>query len=63
MALLVFVIGTRAVPWVLFQVARDGSREMFTLSVLAVALGIAFASYAVFGVSPTSPSTTLALSK
>jgi CPA2 family monovalent cation:H+ antiporter-2 len=51
LALLVFLIGTRAVPWVLFQVARDGSREMFTLSVLAVALGIAFASYAVFGVS------------
>ena len=31
-------------PWLLRQVARTGSRELFTLCVLAVALGIAFAS-------------------
>jgi len=48
---LAIVLGPRVVPWVLTQVARTGSRELFTLSVLAVALGIAFGSAAVFGVS------------
>src|SRR5262245_49419379 len=38
-------------PWLLRQVARTGSRELFTLCVLAVALGIAFASAKLFGVS------------
>jgi monovalent cation:H+ antiporter-2, CPA2 family len=45
------IVGTRAVPWVLMHVARTGSRELFTLAVLAVALGIAFGSAALFGVS------------
>ncbi|MGQ0609445.1 MAG: cation:proton antiporter domain-containing protein [Chloroflexota bacterium] len=45
------VIGARVLPWLLLQVAREGSQEMFTLAVLAVALGIAFASSAIFGVS------------
>jgi CPA2 family monovalent cation:H+ antiporter-2 len=45
------VIGTRTVPWLLERVARSGSRELFTLSVLAIALGIAFGSAALFGVS------------
>jgi len=48
---LMFVVGRRAVPWLLEQVARTGSRELFTLSVLAVALGIAVGSAALFGVS------------
>jgi CPA2 family monovalent cation:H+ antiporter-2 len=48
---LVLVVGTRAVPWVLEHVARTGSRELFTLSVLATALGIAYGSAALFGVS------------
>src|SRR5687767_9994726 len=48
---LVLVVGTRVVPWLLAQVARTGSRELFTLSVLATALGIAFASAELFGVS------------
>src|SRR6185503_1838242 len=34
----------RVLPWLLHQVARTGSRELFTLGVLAVALGIAFGS-------------------
>ena len=51
LGLLMVVVGVRLVPWLLVQVARDGSQEMFTLAVLAVALGIAFASSAVFGVS------------
>ena len=38
-------------PWLLAQVARTGSRELFTLAVLAVALGIAYGSAELFGVS------------
>jgi CPA2 family monovalent cation:H+ antiporter-2 len=45
------LIGPRVVPWILGQVARTGSRELFTLSVLALALGIAYGSAVVFGVS------------
>jgi monovalent cation:H+ antiporter-2, CPA2 family len=45
------VVGTRVVPWVLMHVARTGSRELFTLSVLAVALGIGVGSAALFDVS------------
>jgi CPA2 family monovalent cation:H+ antiporter-2 len=48
---LMIFVGARVVPWVLVVVAREGSRELFTLAVLAVALGIAFASSALFGVS------------
>jgi CPA2 family monovalent cation:H+ antiporter-2 len=48
---LVFLVGTRVVPWMLQQVARTGSRELFTLCVLAIALGIAFGSAELFGVS------------
>ncbi|TXM87143.1 sodium:proton antiporter, partial [Methylobacterium sp. WL122] len=39
------------VPWLLDQAARTGSRELFTLAVLALALGIAFGSAELFGVS------------
>jgi CPA2 family monovalent cation:H+ antiporter-2 len=49
--LLMLFIGARAVPWLLVQVARAGSRELFTLAVLAVALGVAYASSTLFGVS------------
>lgn len=48
---LVVLVGTRVVPWLLLMVARTGSRELFTLSVLAIALGIAYASAELFGVS------------
>ncbi len=48
---LMFVVGRRAVPWLLERVARTGSRELFTLSVLAVAIGIAVGAAALFGVS------------
>jgi CPA2 family monovalent cation:H+ antiporter-2 len=41
--------GARLLPWLLAQVEREGSRELFTLAVLAVALGTAFASSEVFG--------------
>jgi CPA2 family monovalent cation:H+ antiporter-2 len=49
-AIMLFV-GRRAVPWLLGYVARTGSRELFTLSVLAAALGIAVGAAALFGVS------------
>ena len=45
------VVGRRAVPWLLERVARTGSRELFTLCVLAVALGVAVGAAALFGVS------------
>ncbi|AEI65704.1 potassium efflux system family protein [Corallococcus macrosporus] len=48
---LMVVAGKRLVPWLLSQAAKTGSRELFTLSVLAVALGIAFGAAALFGVS------------
>jgi CPA2 family monovalent cation:H+ antiporter-2 len=45
------VVGRRAVPWLLTLVARSGSRELFTLAVLAVALGVAVGAAALFDVS------------
>jgi len=48
---LMLVLGVRVVPRLLEWVEGTGSRELFTLSVLAVAIGIAFAAYALFGVS------------
>ena len=48
---LMFFVGTRVVPWLLVQVSRHGSSELFTLAVLAMALGIAFGAASLFGVS------------
>jgi CPA2 family monovalent cation:H+ antiporter-2 len=48
---LMLVVGRRLFPWLLWQVARTGSRELFTLCVIAAAVGIAYVSSAVFGVS------------
>jgi CPA2 family monovalent cation:H+ antiporter-2 len=45
------VVGKRAIPWVLERVAGTGSRELFTLCVLAVAMGVAFGAAEMFGVS------------
>jgi len=45
------VVGRRAVPWLLTKVVGSGSRELFTLAVLAVALGVAVGASAIFGVS------------
>ena len=50
-AVVMIVVGARVVPWLLLIVAREGSRELFTLAVLAIALGIAFVASTVFGVS------------
>jgi CPA2 family monovalent cation:H+ antiporter-2 len=48
---LMLVVGRRVVPWILERVAGTGSRELFTLCVLAIALGVAFGSAELFGVS------------
>lgn len=48
---LMVVVGRRFVPWLLEQVARLGSRELFTLSVLTTALGIGAVAAELFGVS------------
>jgi monovalent cation:H+ antiporter-2, CPA2 family len=48
---LTIVVGGRVLPWLLTQVARTQSRELFTLAVLAIALGIAVSSAQFFGVS------------
>jgi monovalent cation:H+ antiporter-2, CPA2 family len=50
-AAIAILIGPKVVPWILARVARTGSRELFTLSVLAIALGIAYGSAHIFGVS------------
>lgn len=48
---LMLVVGRRALPWLLWQVARTGSRELFTLAVVACAIGIAYGAAALFSVS------------
>jgi CPA2 family monovalent cation:H+ antiporter-2 len=48
---LMLVVGRRFFPWLMWQVARTGSRELFTLSVVAAAVGIAFGAAQLFGVS------------
>jgi CPA2 family monovalent cation:H+ antiporter-2 len=50
-AVLMLVAGVRIIPAVLAWVERTGSRELFVLSTLAIALGIAYAAYEFFGVS------------
>jgi len=45
------VVGRRVIPWILESIAGTGQRELFTLSVLAIALGVAFGSALLFGVS------------
>jgi len=48
---LMMVVGRRVVPWILARSAATGSRELFTLAVLALALGIAFGAVEFFDVS------------
>ncbi len=45
------IIGKRLVPMIMQFVARLGSRELFTLTVVAAAVSIAFGAYKIFGVS------------
>ena len=46
-----FVVARRILPWVLHWVAHTGSRELFRLAVLAIALGVAFGAAVIFDVS------------
>jgi CPA2 family monovalent cation:H+ antiporter-2 len=48
---LMLVGGRRVLPWLLWQISKTGSRELFTLSVIAAAVGIAYGASALFGVS------------
>jgi CPA2 family monovalent cation:H+ antiporter-2 len=48
---LMLVVGRRLFPWLLWQIAGTGSRELFTLCVIAAAVGIAYGSAELFGVS------------
>ena len=48
---LMLVVGGRVLPWLLVRIAHTGSRELFTLGVLSIALGIAYVAFAVFGAS------------
>jgi monovalent cation:H+ antiporter-2, CPA2 family len=48
---LMMIVGRRFFPWLLWQVAKVGSRELFTLCVIGGAVGIAYGSAVLFGVS------------
>jgi CPA2 family monovalent cation:H+ antiporter-2 len=48
---LMLVVGRRVIPWILHAIAHTGSRELFRLGVLAIALGVAFGAAKLFGVS------------
>ncbi|MDE3788324.1 Kef family K(+) transporter [Sinorhizobium meliloti] len=48
---LMAIVGRRVIPAILHYVAHTGSRELFRLAVLAIALGVAFGAAELFGVS------------
>ncbi|MDR0234316.1 MAG: cation:proton antiporter [Zoogloeaceae bacterium] len=48
---LMMIVGRRLIPWILLQIARTGSRELFTLAVIAMAIGIAYGALTFFEVS------------
>ena len=48
---IMLIVGRRVIPWILHYVAHTGSRELFRLSVLAIALGVAFGAAMLFDVS------------
>ncbi|MBL8471763.1 MAG: Kef family K(+) transporter [Rhodocyclaceae bacterium] len=48
---IMLVAGRKLLPWLLWQVSRSGSRELFTLAVVAAAIGIAYGAAQVFSVS------------
>lgn len=48
---LMLIAGRRVLPWLLWQVSSTGSRELFTLSVIAAAIGIAYGAAHLFSVS------------
>ena len=46
-----WLVGRRVIPWLLHYVAHTGSRELFRLAVLAIALGVAYGAATLFDVS------------
>ncbi|HEX4919088.1 MAG TPA: cation:proton antiporter [Limnobacter sp.] len=48
---LMLVVGKRTIPWMLWHIAKTGSRELFTLSVIALAISLAFVAAKLFDVS------------
>lgn len=48
---IMLVAGRRALPWLLWQISRTGSRELFTLAVVVAAIGIAYGAAQLFSVS------------
>lgn len=48
---LMLVVGRKVIPWLLNVIVQTGSRELFRLGVLAIALGVAFGAAHLFGVS------------
>ncbi|WP_374659995.1 cation:proton antiporter [Inhella sp.] len=50
-AVLMLVVGPRVLPWLLWQVSRTGSRELFTLAIIVAAIGLAFGAAMGFGIS------------
>ena len=48
---IMLVAGRRVLPWLLWQIARTGSRELFVLSVITAAIGIAYGAAQLFSVS------------
>ncbi len=48
---LMLIVGRRVIPWLLHHMAYTGSRELFRLAVLSIALGVAYASAQLFDVS------------
>jgi len=50
-AAIMVIVGKRVLPWLLTAVSRTGSRELFTLAAISMAMGIAFGAAILFGVS------------
>ncbi len=50
-AVVMVVVGKRVLPWILTAVSRTGSRELFTLAAISMAMGVAFGAAVLFGVS------------
>ena len=51
LCVLMWLVGRRVIPWLLHYVAHTGSRELFRLAVLAIALGVAYGAATLFDVS------------
>lgn len=49
--IMMMIVGRRVIPWILHSIAHRGSRELFRLAVLAIALCVAYGAAQLFGVS------------